>query len=148
VRLRVILAAMTALFVLAPSSLSAATGGLVAAYSFDEGSGTVVNDTSGQGNNGTVSNATWTTSGKDNGALVFNGSSSLVTIPDSSSLHLSSGMTLEAWVNASTVDSNWRDVIYKGNDAFYLERTSNSSTGPPAAAPSAAATPSSRVRPR
>ena len=37
--------------------------------------------------------------------MQFNGSSSLVTIPDSASLHLSSGMTLEAWVNPSTVNS-------------------------------------------
>ena len=96
----------------------------VAAYSFDEGSGTTVADASGNGNNGTVSNTTWTTSGKYGKALVFNGSSSLVTIPDAASLHLSSGMTLEAWVNPSTVNANWRDVIYKGNDNYYLEATS------------------------
>ena len=47
-----------------------------------------------------------------------------VTVPDAASLHLSSGMTLEAWVNPSTVNANWRDVIYKGNDNFYLEATS------------------------
>ena len=45
-------------------------------------------------------------------------------------LHLTSGMTLEAWVDPSTVNSNWRDVIYKGNDNYYLEATSSS--GPPA----------------
>ena len=33
-------------------------------------------------------------------------------------------MTLEAWVNPSTVNANWRDVIYKANDNFYLEATS------------------------
>ena len=32
-----------------------------------------------------------------------------------------SGMTLEAWVNPSTTSSGWRDVIYKGNDNYYLE---------------------------
>src|SRR5262249_40455796 len=69
--------------------------GLVAAYGFNEGSGTSVTDASGNGNNGTVSNTTWSTAGKFGGALQFNGSSSLVTVPDSASLHLSSGMTLE-----------------------------------------------------
>ena len=34
-------------------------------------------------------------------------------------------MTLEAWVNPSTVTSAWRDVIYKGNDNYYLMGTSN-----------------------
>src|SRR5262249_25439563 len=53
--------------------------GLVAAYSFGEGTGTTVADSSGNGNTGTISNATWTTSGKYDNALLFNGTSSLVT---------------------------------------------------------------------
>ena len=97
---------------------------LVAAYGFDEGSGTTVTDASGNGNNGTVANATWSTAGKFGGALSFNGTSSVVTVPNSASLQLSSGMTLEAWVDPSTVNANWRDVIYKANDNFYLEATS------------------------
>ena len=39
-------------------------------------------------------------------------------------------MTLEASVNPSTVDANWRDVIYKGNDNFYLDATSTSAGDP------------------
>ena len=41
-------------------------------------------------------------------------------------------MTLEAWVNPSTVTSAWRDVVYKGNDNYYLEATSDQ-RGVPAA---------------
>ncbi|MCS6927827.1 MAG: fibronectin type III domain-containing protein, partial [Candidatus Binatia bacterium] len=37
---------------------------LVAAYSFDEGSGTTVTDASGNNNTGTIADATWTTQGK------------------------------------------------------------------------------------
>ena len=48
----------------------------------------------------------------------------MVTVPDAASLHLTTGMTLEAWVNPATVTSAWRDVIYKGNDNYYLEATS------------------------
>ena len=44
-----------------------------------------------------------------------------MTINDSASLHLTTGMTLEAWVNPTTVSSAWRDVIYKGDDNYYLE---------------------------
>ena len=104
----------------------------MAAYGFDEGSGSTVTDASGNGNNGTIANATWATSGKYGKALQFNGTSALVTIPDSAALHLSSGMTLEAWVNPSTVNANWRDVIYKGNDNFYLEATSTNASRPDA----------------
>ena len=108
----------------------ATVSGLVAAYSFDEGTGTTVNDLSGNGNTGTVANTTWTSSGKYGNALVFNGTSSRVTVNDSSSLHLTNGMTLEAWVKPSTVSSSWRDVIYKGNDNYFLEGTSSNSSVP------------------
>ena len=80
---------------------------------------------SGNGNNGTIANATWAASGKYGKALQFNGTTALVTIPDAASLHLTTGMTLEAWVNPSAVNGAWRDVIYKGNDNYYLEATSN-----------------------
>ena len=50
----------------------AATPGLVAAYAFDEGSGTAANDASGNGKNGAISGATWVT-GRHGGALSFDG---------------------------------------------------------------------------
>ena len=115
----------------APVSMSA-TRGLVAAYGFDEGSGSTVGDASGNGNTGTISGATWAAVGKYGKALQFNGTSALVTVPDAASLHLSSAMTLEAWVNPSTVDASWRDVIYKGNDNYYLEGTSTNASLPAA----------------
>ena len=34
-------------------------------------------------------------------------------------------MTLEAWVNPSIVSGAWRDVIYKGNDNYFMEGTSD-----------------------
>ena len=50
-------------------SVASAATGLVAAYSFDAGTGTVLTDVSGNGNNGTINGATWTT-GHDGQALV------------------------------------------------------------------------------
>ena len=98
--------------------------GLVAAYGFGEGTGTTVADTSGNSNTGAIGSASWTTQGKFGNALLFNGTSARVTINDSASLRLTTGMTLEAWVNPSTVNSAWRDVIYKGDDNYYLEGSS------------------------
>ena len=97
--------------------------GLVAAYNFDAGSGAVLADVSGNGNNGTITGATWTTSGKYGGALVFNGTNALVTVNDSASLASHDGMTLEAWVDPSAVSSAWRDVIYKGGGAATQQTT-------------------------
>lgn len=37
-------------------------------------------------------------------------------------------MTLEAWVNPSRRTGVWRDVIYKGDDNYYLEADSTSGT--------------------
>ncbi|HJV66231.1 MAG TPA: Ig-like domain-containing protein [Geomonas sp.] len=111
------------------TSTSTGSTGLVAAYSFNEGTGTTVADKSGNGNNGTLSNTTWTT-GKYGNALSFNGTSSKVTINDSASLHLSSGMTLEAWVLPTRISTAWQDVIYKGADIYYLEATSPYSSAP------------------
>ncbi|MFO0891139.1 MAG: Ig-like domain-containing protein [Isosphaeraceae bacterium] len=85
---------------------------LVAAYGFNEGSGTTLTDLSGKGNHGTLANASWTSSGKYGRALSFNGTSSWVTINDSPSLDLTSGMTVEAWVKPSTT-SGWRSIITK-----------------------------------
>jgi uncharacterized repeat protein (TIGR01451 family) len=100
------------------------TPGLVAAYSFDEGSGTTAADASGTGNTGTIGSATWSTQGKYGGALAFNGTSAKVTVPDAASLRLTSRMTLEAWVYPTSVPNGWRDAVYKGNDNYYLSASS------------------------
>src|SRR5262245_13838055 len=86
--------------------------GLVAAYNFNEGAGNTVADASGNGNTGVLSNTTWSTAGKFGNALSFNGVNSWVTIGDSSSLDLTTGMTLEAWVRPSAL-RGWRSVILK-----------------------------------
>jgi len=115
----------------APVTVSPIPGAsLVAAYSFDEGSGPTVTDVSGQGNHGTISGATWTTAGKFGGALVFDGTRAVVTVPDAAALRLTTALTLEAWVSPSVVTSAWRDVIYKGNDTYALEATSGNSSVP------------------
>jgi hypothetical protein len=86
--------------------------GLVAAFGFDEGSGATALDSSGRNNNGTVTSAVWTTAGKFGRALAFNGTSSWVTVADAAALDLTTGMTLEAWVNPTSL-SGWRTALLK-----------------------------------
>jgi hypothetical protein len=86
--------------------------GLVAAWGFDEGSGDTVEDLSGQGHDGVISNAEWTTAGRFGGALSFNGEDSWVTVADAPDLHLAVGMTLEAWVRPTTIDG-FESVVLK-----------------------------------
>src|SRR6185312_15650942 len=56
--------------------------------------------------------ATWTPSGKFGSALSFDGASSWVTVSDTAALRLTSGFTVEAWVNASA-NTGWRSVVLK-----------------------------------
>ncbi len=103
----------------AKASLTAATSpcpspsALVAAYSFDAGSGSTAADDSGNGNAGTLANASWTSAGEYGGALSFNGSSSYVTVADNASLDLSGALTLEAWVYPTASGSGSGAIVAK-----------------------------------
>ena len=52
-----------------------------------------------------------------------------VTVNDAPSLDLTTAMTLEAWVSPTIAEDRWRDVIYKGNDNYYL--MASTPNGPP-----------------
>src|SRR5262249_42241070 len=84
--------------------------GLVAAYGFDEGNGSVANDASGHGLNGTISGPTWTT-GKFGGGLAFN--KNLVPVPDANHLDFPPGFTLSAGVYPTATLQQWPSVIMK-----------------------------------
>src|SRR5690606_8653854 len=102
-----------------PSTSPTPVPGLVAAYGMDEAFGTTVADSSGHGNTGTARNTTRVTTGKYGRALSFNGFSSEVVVNDSASLRLSTGMTLSAGVNPSTV-TDWRTVLMKELDEEFI----------------------------
>ena len=88
--------------------------GLVAAYSFDQTSGTSAPDASGNNNNGTLTNGpTWSTTGKYGGALSFDGVNDMVTIQDANTLDLTTGMTLEAWVRPAVTGWPYRTILLK-----------------------------------
>ena len=101
----------------ASPAAAAADPTLVAAFGFGEGSGSSLGDSSGRGHTGAITNGTWSGAGKFGGALSFNGTSSVVTVPDAADLRLTTGMTLEAWVSPSA-GGGWRDVVYKGDDVM------------------------------
>ena len=71
---------------------------MVAYWKFDEGRGTIANDSAGK-NNGTVHGAEWT-AGRFNNALSFDGVDDYVEVPDDPSLRFmqSSSFTISAWV--------------------------------------------------
>jgi hypothetical protein len=113
------------------SNTSQNPSGLVAAYGFNEGSGVQVVDASGQGHTGTISSATRTASGRFGAALSFNGTSAWVTVADAASLDLTTGMTIEAWVNP-TSGTGWRSVVLKESSGglAYALYSANSASRP------------------
>jgi hypothetical protein len=110
--------------ILAGSALSMSAG-LVAAYSFDEGDGLTAADMSGNGNDGMISGAVWTTSARFGNALLFDGLDASVTVEDSPSFQLSSAMTLSAWVYPAAMQGSWGPIVQKAVDAYYLHAGSD-----------------------
>jgi hypothetical protein len=108
--------------------------GLVAAYGFNEGTGTTLLDQTGTGHAGAVAGAAWTTQGKFGSALTFDGVNDWVTVNDANDLDFTTGMTLESWVFPTTSGSaSWRNVVIKeraGGEAYNLY--ANSDTNAPA----------------
>ena len=87
---------------------------LVAAYGFNEGTGTTLLDQTGKGHTGTITGATWTAQGKFGSALTFDGVNDWVTVNDANDLDFTTGMTLEAWVYpTASGGGSWRNVVIK-----------------------------------
>ncbi len=113
---------------------NAAPTGLVLALGFNEGAGTAVQDASGNGNHGAIAGAAWAAGGKFGAALSFDGVNDLVTIADAASLDLTTGMTMEAWINPNTING-WETVILKETNgelayALYADNNGNDTGGP------------------
>src|SRR5689334_14079767 len=98
------------------------TLGLVAAYNFNEGTGTTVADLSGNNLTGTVVGATWV-SGRFGNALSFDGSTSYVDLGNPVALQFSGSMTIEAWVYATANPSNDGQIISKSNGPGWQLKT-------------------------
>lgn len=82
-------------------------------WDFDECSGTMAADRSGNGNNGTlVSSPTWSTDTPSGTgcSLLFSGTQ-YVALPNSSSLDLGTTFTISAWVKMSATVTAWNHII-------------------------------------
>jgi hypothetical protein len=87
------------------------SGGLVAAYAFNEGTGNTTADASGNGNTGTRVGPTWA-AGRFGSALSFDGADDFVSVADSASVDATGALTLEAWINPRTL-SSYRMIVNK-----------------------------------
>jgi len=80
---------------------------LAGAWSFDEASGVVVADGSGNGNAGSTLGGPTRVAGKvGSGALKFDGIDDLVEVPDSPSLDIEDSITIATWANLTDLTLN------------------------------------------
>jgi len=77
--------------------------GLVLHYSFDANTGDRIIDTSGSGSDGRVQGATYTSEGKIDGAMSFNGERAAVVVGNPRSLQLQD-FTIAAWIKRGDVE--------------------------------------------
>ena len=104
-------------------------GGLVAAWGFNDGTGTSARDSSANGNTGALVNGPAWTTGRYGGALLFDGSNDRVRVSDSSSLDLTAAATFEAWVYPTAAPSGWRTILQKEVDAYFFTASGGGGSG-------------------
>ena len=108
--------------------------GVVGAWHFDEGNGTITHDTSGEENDGTLYDANTTNDdgntppqwidGKFGKALSFDGEDDYVEVPDPEEIRFpaNSSFTIAVWYNSvdnySTGTGSWQYMIYKGGAGY------------------------------
>jgi chitodextrinase len=100
------------------------TGGLRVEYTFSEGSGTTVADTSGSGVTGTLNGAAWTTAGKHGNAVALDGVSAHVDLGNPAGLQLSGSATWSAWVYATAAPMNDGQIMAKADPYGWQLKTS------------------------
>ncbi|MCF7957562.1 MAG: hypothetical protein K9M57_03840 [Phycisphaerae bacterium] len=93
--------------------------GLVGYWSFDEGDGTIANDSAFGNHDGTVNGATWV-DGISGKALSFDGND-YVDVPHHSELNPTEEITISAWINVTTFPGIWPPIVKKAGDGGYQQ---------------------------
>ncbi|MEK7415069.1 MAG: immunoglobulin domain-containing protein, partial [Planctomycetota bacterium] len=101
-------------------TVTVAAAGPMGHWQFDESSGLVAADASGNGGTGALKNMTGTWEpGQLGGALRFTGGTQLVQVPDSNALDVGTSFTLSAWIKPTTFGSytsaGWGRILAKGS---------------------------------
>ncbi len=86
---------------------------IVAGYAFDDGAGTNVVDVSGNAINGTLFNGPSWVTGKNGGALDFDGTNDYVSLGNPTALQLTGSMTVSAWINSDAFPADDAAIVSK-----------------------------------
>jgi hypothetical protein len=113
--------------------------GLVGSWDFDEGSGDILHDRSGHGNDGQIHGATWVACGNGH-ALRFDGENDHVNCGNSPSLDITGPITVQAWAQPTAANRGEPGICgkffesyaltYYGNVFWYISSGGNKADGP------------------
>ena len=110
---------------LPPNSLA---NGLLAHYTFDEGSGNTVVDHSGNGHNGVLMGGTWISDGEFGGALHLGGSDNVTVANFPTAL---TSLSVSAWVRTTSMpDDGYEtivstEIVFQGGWQLNLDKTTD-----------------------
>jgi hypothetical protein len=105
--------------------------GPVAAYSFDEGVGTTVGDSSGNNNTGTLMGGPVWLGGEYGSGLSFDGVNDYVDLGNPPTLQLTRSMTISAWINSAAFPIDDAAIVSKrtsGEIGYQLDTTVDNGT--------------------
>jgi hypothetical protein len=96
--------------------------GLVGCWLMNENGGGKLYDLSGKNNTGTITNATWSTSGQIGNTLSFDGDGDYVNIASPSNLAMGTGnWSACAWFKVNAFTNNWPGIIVFDNDGIAFD---------------------------
>jgi hypothetical protein len=101
-------------------TVTAIPTGLLAAYAFNEASGTATADGSGNGNTGTLSGGAVFAGGKNGNAVSLDGVDDFVNLGTGAALQLTGSVTISGWINATS---------FPADDAVVVSKRSNTPLG-------------------
>lgn len=118
---------LCSLIITSLSIANPAEDGLVAYWSFDEGTGKTAADATGNGHDGEFNGAPKWVAGKFGTALEFDGKGDYVAVADDDALDLTDKITLMAWFSPNDVLTS-RRLMVKNNSIFVIFDFSNANS--------------------
>jgi hypothetical protein len=108
------------------SMTGAADPDLVAHWKFDDGSGTTLFDSSGNGHDGTLMGDPKWVSGHLGGALEFDGDGDYVDCGSSPDFEIPVNISITCWIKVNQFDKTWQAIITTSDSSWRVHRSSSS----------------------
>ena len=98
-----------------------ASAELIGYWNFDEGSGEIAIDQSGNGNDGILENGVEWTDGQSGYAVQFDGTDDCVNLGNAGNLSITDDFSFSMWVKISEYPTSWRNMLSKLVDDQHVE---------------------------